>query len=130
MTNDSAFQPLINLLAADPRIAAVYLLGSAVSGNMRPDSDIDLALLPERGCRLGSTDLLELASRLAMLAGRPVDLGLLSSKNLVYAREALMTGRRLFCRDDVFTETTAATLLGMYLKFNEDRREVLDAYRA
>ena len=39
------FAPVIPLVESDPRIIAVYALGSAVRDELRPDSDIDLGLL-------------------------------------------------------------------------------------
>ena len=39
------FAPVIPVIEYDPRILAVYALGSAVRDELRPDSDIDLALL-------------------------------------------------------------------------------------
>jgi hypothetical protein len=58
-----------------------------------------------------------------------VDLGELCSRNLIYARETIFKGRRLFARDESRADLIEAGLLGMYAQFNEDRREVLDAYR-
>ncbi len=39
------FAPILQLCASDPRIIALYSLGCAVNGNMRPDSDVDLPML-------------------------------------------------------------------------------------
>lgn len=64
------------------------------------------------------------------MQGREVDIGVLDSSNLVYAKEALMNGRRLFCANEVEADRRASELLSLYLKFQEDRQEVLDAYRA
>ena len=53
------------------RPAAVYLIGSAARGSMHPDSDIDLAFLPDRAC--DPLAVFEAANRIAGLLGRPVD---------------------------------------------------------
>ena len=37
--------PIIPLFKNDPDIMELYVLGSAATGSMRPDSDIDLAIL-------------------------------------------------------------------------------------
>jgi len=100
------------LLQGDNRIAALYLLGSAARGTMRADSDVDLAILPAEGCHLGSLERAELAGKLAYAIGRDVDLGLVSSQNLVYSREAILTGRLLFANDRYHAELMAASLLG------------------
>jgi uncharacterized protein len=117
-------------LAQDGRILAAYLLGSAVSGRMRPDSDIDLGVLIAPGRSFTDLDRLQLTSELTFDLGLPLDIGEISSRNLIYAKEAIFTGRRIFVRDRTAADLKVSTLLGMYLVFNEDRKEVLDAYRA
>jgi predicted nucleotidyltransferase len=121
---------LLSFAEGDPRILSVYLLGSAISGRLRPDSDIDLAILAMPGQELGPEERAELGATLAFEIGRDVDIGELSSRNLVYAREALFTGTRIFVRDPALAGVLESCLLGMYARFNEDRWEILDAYRA
>jgi len=111
-------------------IDAAYLLGTAAAGQMRPDSDVDIAVLPAAGCDLSILKRGELAAELALRIGRDVDLGLLSSRNVIYARQAILTGRRFYVRDRRRADLLAATLLGMYERFDLDRREVRDAYSA
>lgn len=118
------------IFAAEPDVLAVYLLGSAVSGRLRPDSDVDLAVMPEPGHFFDASRMIELAAEATLALGRDVDPGLLSSRNLVYAREALLTGERIFSRDDFRADLSAATLLGLYDGFQTERREVLDAFTA
>jgi len=121
---------IISFLKKDTRILAVYLLGSAGAGRLRPDSDIDLALLPVSGRHIDEFERVKLAADIALEIGREVDIGVISSNNLVYAKEALLGGKRIFVRDVQATDNAVATLLGMYVRFNEERWEVLDAYRA
>lgn len=117
-------------LEQDRRVLAAYLLGSAASGRMRPDSDLDLALMMMPDAKMSSLDRIALAAELGLEAGMVVDIGELSSGNLVYAKEAILTGRRIFTRDAFQADLKACTLLGMYVRFNEDRHEVLHAYQA
>ena len=124
------FSPCIEKIRDDRRILALYLLGSAQTGTMRPDSDVDLALLLEAGREMSPLERADLAAVVSSLLRRDVDLGELSSRNLVYAKEAILKGRRLFARDAARADLHETTLLSMYARFNEDRREVLDAYRA
>jgi len=115
----------------DPRILSAYVLGSAVSGRMRPDSDLDIAVLPVATAGLlHQVDIAELSATLSLAAGRVVDLGVLSSRNLIYASEAILKGERFFCRDTFQADLAAATLLGLFIQFNFERREILDAYTA
>jgi uncharacterized protein len=59
-----------------------------------------------------------------------VDLGEISSANLVYSTEAFLTGVPVFQRNPERAALRRAALMGMYIQFNLDRKEVLDAYRA
>lgn len=112
----------------DPRILALYLLGSVARGEERAGSDVDIAVMPEPGAGLPPLERMRLAGEMAAELLRPVDMGEISSKNLVYACEALLGGIPLYRRDTHRADLRRATLLGMYLQFNLDRREVLDAY--
>ncbi len=116
--------------AQDERILAVYLLGSVARGQQRPDSDIDIGLLLEPGPehRISAIERTQIANELSVTFTRTVDIGEISSKNLVYSYEALLTGIPLYKRDEYRADLARANLLGMYLQFNIDRREVLDAY--
>ena len=117
-------------LRQDQRVLAAYLLGSAASGRMRPDSDLDLALMSMPEHAISTLDRIALAAELGLTLGMLLDIGELSSANLVSAKEAILTGRRIFVRDPYLADLRACTLLGLYVRFNEDRREVLDAYQA
>jgi len=120
----------LDRLATYPGALAWYLLGSAASDTLRPDSDVDLALLSFPGAFLDRENLIRWAGELSLNLGREVDAGVIEQTNLVYAKEALTTGRRLFCADERLVEKRTSDLLALYLKFQEDRKEVLDAYRA
>jgi len=118
------------LATKDTRILALYLLGSVARGEQRPDSDIDIGLMPEPGQHISALERVQLANSMAVELKRSVDLGEISSKNLVYSFEALMKGTALYKRDSDRADLYGANLLGMYQQFNYERREVLDAYRA
>jgi len=121
---------LAHILAKDPRIEAAYLLGSAARNEMHPGSDVDIAVIPVKEIEIDDVARVLLGSELSFATGCTVDLGVMSSRNLVYAREAVLTGRRIFVRDKTVADTAVASLLGMYAAFNEDRAEVLHAYSA
>jgi len=112
----------------DSRIWAAYLLGSAHRGTLRPESDIDIAFMPDPSERISATDRLQWMGDLSMCLGRTVDLGVLSSSNLVYGAEAVFGGAPLFVRHDR-AALYATSLLSMFMAFNENRREVINAYR-
>jgi len=111
-------------------IEAAYLLGSAAADRMRTDSDVDIAILPRRRDGLSVNERLSLTGELVRAFGRTVDLGVLSTTNVVYAKEAVANGRILFERDHHVTARFAMLALSMYASLQEARREVLRAYAA
>jgi predicted nucleotidyltransferase len=111
-------------------IDAAYLLGSAAAGRLRPESDVDLAILPARGCRMPAHVWRQLAVDLAVIFGREVDLGLLGTANVVYAKEVVATGRLVFQRCPRITAEFEMMTLSRYASLQEARREVLRAYAA
>lgn len=117
-------------LARESVIAAAYVLGSFVEGRVREDSDVDIALLPARGQTITPKQRLALAADLGELVGREADVGVLSTANLVYAKEAVARGRIIFERDPAARARFAMLVLSMYASLQETRREVLHAYAA
>jgi hypothetical protein len=73
-------------------------------------------------------DLLKLSSQLEDHCGREVDIGILSSKNLIYTREAILKGNCIYEIDDIYSRLFAATALGLYAQLKKERREVENAY--
>jgi uncharacterized protein len=114
----------------DPRILAAYVLGSAVNAALRPDSDLDFGLLLQPGATLSAQEINDLASDLTLSYERSVDIGLVSGRNLIYARQCVLTGKRIFCRDVLRAGLAVATLLGLATQLDFERREVLHAYTA
>ncbi|MGM0760930.1 MAG: type VII toxin-antitoxin system MntA family adenylyltransferase antitoxin [Thermodesulfobacteriota bacterium] len=126
----SEVKKIADCLEKDERIYAAYVLGSAVTGRLCSDSDIDIALLPAPGRSLSQMDVLHLSSELGTCCPRPVDIGILSTQNLIYAKEALLQGQCLFCKDQYYHDLFVATALGLYLELRTARREVEHAYTA
>ncbi len=132
--NSGEFQEIVKatttVLNNNPSIAAAYLLGSATTGQLRDDSDIDIALLPTEQHTISVQSRLELAARLEIRLGRTIDIGIINSENLIYASEAILKGQRILTSKKEYTETTEMRLLGCYLVFKQDRKEVEEVYRA
>jgi predicted nucleotidyltransferase len=97
---------------------------------LRPDSDVDVAVLPSLPAGISLVERRALTAELATVFGRAVDLGVLSSVNVVYAKEAIATGRLIFERDHRTTARFAMLVFSMYADLQEARREVLRAYAA
>ena len=111
-------------------VEAAYLLGSAAANRLRGDSDVDVAILPIRGMEISAERRIALTGELAGIFSRSVDLGVLSTRNVVYAKEAITKGRILFARDPSVIARFAMLVLSMYASLQEARREVLRAYAA
>ncbi|WP_432821438.1 type VII toxin-antitoxin system MntA family adenylyltransferase antitoxin [Trichloromonas sp.] len=105
-----------------------YLHGSAASGRMRPDSDIDLALLFSRGKIPSGLLLLQYAAQLESVLASPVHFGLLDLSNPVFAKEVLSSGLVLYEKDSSFSNEFAMYVFSFYASLNEQRRPVLMAY--
>jgi predicted nucleotidyltransferase len=118
------------VLRDDARVSAVYLHGSQARGEARADSDVDLGLLPVAGITFTDYERALLASELGLLLHKTVDVGEVSSRNLVYAKEVVYKGVPVFVRDERYARLMEMTLLSMYASFNEDRKEVMDAWTA
>jgi len=129
MLDNEKLSRIIGRLQEDDRILAAYLMGSAASGNMRSDSDIDLAVLIAGNKNFTELERLKMASDLAFELEILLDIGEISSKNLVYSKEAVLGGQRIYARNESEADLKISNILGMYIVFNEDRQEVLNAYR-
>jgi len=128
--SDQTMTSAIAALRRCEPVLAAYLLGSAARDQLRGDSDVDVAILLNRRGRLAPDERIALTAELAAVFGRPVDLGVLSTANVVYAKEAVVTGRLLFARDPNVAAEFAMLSLSMYASLQESRREVLRAYAA
>jgi predicted nucleotidyltransferase len=129
MTTDKLEQ-VQRMLEGQPSVLAAYLHGSTAKGTARPDSDVDLALLPNPGEHLSLKFRLECAGELESILGCPVDIGELSTRNLVYAKEVIANGQEIFTANRFQSDLFMATSLAMYAELQQQRKEVLDAYSA
>lgn len=123
-------EAVVSHLSRQTHVAAAYLLGSAAEGRLRSDSDVDVAVLPLTPDGLPLLERLHLAAELSSIIGREVDLGVLTTRNLVYAKEAVTRGRLIFDRDHPVTARFEMYALSMYASLQEARQEVLRAYVA
>jgi predicted nucleotidyltransferase len=130
MLDEQQLASVARHLSERSSIAAAFLIGSAASGRLRSDSDVDIAVLPSHAAALPLQERLSLAASLSQIVRREVDLGLLSTRNLVYAKEAVTRGTVIFERDHAVTARFAMYVLSMYASLQESRREVLRAYVA
>ncbi|WP_420645544.1 type VII toxin-antitoxin system MntA family adenylyltransferase antitoxin [Candidatus Leptofilum sp.] len=119
------------ILTHYPHVQAVYLFGSYGTEDERPSSDVDIALLllPEQAKAAGSLLLGELHLALAELLGKEVDLVNLRQVSTVFQKEIVMTGQQIFCADVYAADEFEMLTLSYYQKLNEERREILAAFK-
>ena len=126
MTADKLEQ-VQRMLEGQPLVLAACLHGSTAKGTARPDSDVDLALLPSPGERLPLKFRLECAGELESILGCPVDIGELSTRNLVYAKEVIANGQEIFTTNRFQSDLFMATSLAMHAEHQERWNRALES---
>jgi predicted nucleotidyltransferase len=125
LTLASLAQVCREMVAAEPRMMAVYLFGSRAKGEARPDSDVDLAVLFAEPVGLG--DLVALENGFEERLGAPVDLINVGTCDPFLALEAIR-GERLYCADPVRCDEFDLYVLrraGDLEPFERERRAML-----
>ena len=128
MLSDALLRQCVERFAREPALVAVWVFGSAVSGRLRDDSDVDFALYYQPEMEPGWSALGELAWNLESILGRKADLGRLNSRNLIYAMQAFQTGRLIYAADEQAAMAFASRLQSLYLDLKQDRKVVEEAY--
>lgn len=127
MTTATIDIPLLIARLAEFEPAVVYLFGSAGRNELGPSSDIDIAFLPDRPC--DPVAVYDAAQRLAGDLRRDVDLVDLSRASAVFRAQVVGTGTALHVPDPRRRNEFEMHVLSDYARANEERREVLEAYR-
>jgi predicted nucleotidyltransferase len=122
---DSTITQTICRILSPYKPVAVYVFGSAAAGRLRPDSDLDLAILPADSMPVSS--LMDRKIELAEVLNRDVDLIDLSAANTVLRKEVIASGRLLYETDRVRREEFEMYALSDYARLNEERQPVLAA---
>ena len=103
-----------------PDAVAAWLYGSAGSGSMNAESDIDIAvLLPLSDVRKTSWLLRTQAQALAERWDRKVDLVNFAAVSCVLQKEILKADKPLFSKDDLIVGYAELQALSQYREFNE-----------
>ena len=110
-----------------PGVVGIYLFGSAAAGEMRADSDIDLAVLLDTP--VPAAQLWSLAQKLAVSVGHDVDLIDLQSASTVMRAQVISKGKRLYCANELLCSNFEDRVYADYARLNEERRYILDDIR-
>jgi len=128
--NRAVEEALVRRFENETEIIAVWGLGSAFTGTMRVDSDLDLAVLCDSSFESDWERWGALILNLESIAGRAVDIGRLSTRSLIYAYQAVSTGRLLYSRDPQAVDRFVGLVFSLYADLKSDRKVVEEAYCA
>jgi predicted nucleotidyltransferase len=116
---------LVALLRAGlPGVIAVYRFGSTVDGTVRPDSDIDLAVLP--ATPLDPVKRFDVQEQLAAAVHRSIDVIDLGRASTVMASRIVTTGTLIFDGDPLARGRFEDFVYSSYARLNEERRGILE----
>ena len=104
------------VLRAGPPMRLALLFGSAATGILRPDSDIDVAILPG-DASLSLAAELALQAELSRAVGREVDLVRLDHAPTLVKWQVAKNGIPLLAADGVVLSRFLATTAGEYFDF-------------
>jgi uncharacterized protein len=118
---------LADVFCRYPEIQAVYLFGSHALGRARPDSDVDLAILPS-GPELRNQKL-DILTDLAAAGFCNVDLVILDTDDVVLNFEAVRLNHVIFSRPDFDRGGTYSRIIRLYLDFTPYLAVQREAYK-
>ena len=113
-----------------PAVQGIYLFGSRASGDDRPDSDMDLALLfgHEQSKHLGLLALSECGFHLEEALGKSVDLVNARMVSTVLQKE-IISGDVIFCANRFAVDEFEMLVLSQYQRLNRERADILESFR-
>ena len=122
---------LADRLAREPDVDVVALFGSAASGRLLPDSDVDLYVRLRATARWPVGKRLDVVADLERLCGREVDLVVEDDgTSVILRREVASRGRPLFeARAGAWTDACAAAIVA-YADLEPFMRRIGDSIRA
>lgn len=106
----------------------VILFGSAARGEMRQDSDVDIAYISEDPPH-SAYELFMAASELANRVGREVDLIYFPQANPVFKAQIIGTGEVLQDVEPYVRQTAFMQALKEYALLNDERKEIMENYQ-
>ncbi|MCD4722153.1 MAG: nucleotidyltransferase domain-containing protein [Desulfobacula sp.] len=119
------------ILKGIPNLACAYLHGSALTEYFRRQSDIDIALLFLPGTKISLLNIIrDYNGRMDSLTNHTAHFGILSSKNVVFAKEVILKGELIVCNDSYFCKSFTMHTLSMYTALNIERSKILEQYAA
>jgi predicted nucleotidyltransferase len=106
-----------------PGLMALYRFGSSVDGTLRPDSDLDYAVLTPQP--LDPVQRFDVQEELARRVRLSVDLVDLRNASTVMRMQVVSRGIRVDVLDPAGTDAFEIAVYSSYARLNEERREIL-----
>lgn len=103
---------------------AIVLFGSYSRGTQSNESDIDIAIKPEK--EISKKDLFYLSQELEDIIKKDIDLVNLDNINDSFRYEILINGKTIFCKDEFKFEMYKLDMYREYLELNESRKAIID----
>ncbi|WP_310551496.1 type VII toxin-antitoxin system MntA family adenylyltransferase antitoxin [Paenibacillus glufosinatiresistens] len=117
-------EAIIRILNETVAPASIMLFGSAAKGTFRPDSDLDLAYIPN--ChRPGAYERFQIAATLADVVGREVDLVDFEQASPVFRAQIIDGGILLYETDALKRQLLFMRSLKEYAMLNAERSEII-----
>ncbi len=121
-----------SILKKIPDLACAYLHGSALTKFIRPESDIDIAVLffPNRDTTFFVESLLDYCIDIESETNHIAHFSLLSSNNIIFSKNVISKGQLIICNNSYFCKTFTMHTMSMYANLNQERSEILEKYTA
>lgn len=103
---------------------AIVLFGSYSRGTQSNESDIDIAIKPEK--EISKKDLFYLSQELEDIIKKDIDLVNLDNINDSFRYEILINGKTIFCKDEFKFEMYKLDMYREYLELNESRKDIIN----
>lgn len=103
---------------------AILLFGSYARGTQNAESDIDIAIKPNR--KLSKKEIFEIRLELEETIKRDVDLINLDYINDDFRYEILMNGKILYCKEQLKFELYKLDMCQQYFDLNESRKTIIE----
>ena len=121
---------ILPVLKSYSQIEAAYLFGSALD-RVRPDSDIDIALLLSPNIDVENLESWTLAEEIGLhltrLIGRSFDISLLNVKDYLFAMNVLTTGKLIYVKNnDILGDFIEKVSLRHRIWYNHYKQALLE----
>jgi uncharacterized protein len=124
MLNENVLKKAIDILVEKLSPQVIYLFGSAARGELREDSDIDIAFLTD--LQISHYECFILASEIADIFNKDIDLINLKDASSVFKAQIVGNGKKIYCSDENIRMYFEMRTLKEYALLNEERKVILD----